>query len=65
MVALDRHEWPRMEAEIVLLRSEMFAARAIALDMEKAGCEDEIEPIGHLISSVAPESPEPASETAG
>ena len=65
MEALERREWPRTEAEIVLLRSAMFAAQAIALDMEKAGRGDEIERIGRAISEVAPEWPEPVSESAG
>ncbi|MDE0049642.1 MAG: hypothetical protein OXO52_07635 [Rhodospirillales bacterium] len=65
MEALDQREWPRTEAEIHLLRSAMFSAQAIALDMEKAGREDEIASIGRAISQVAPEWPEPASEPAG
>ncbi|MDE0459672.1 MAG: hypothetical protein OXI15_20480 [Chromatiales bacterium] len=65
MEALDRREWPRTKAEIALLRSAMFAAQAIALDMEKAGREDEIASIGRAISQVAPEWPEPASESSG
>ncbi len=65
MEALDRQEWPRTEAEIHLLRSAMFTAQAIALDMEKAGREDEIEELSRFISQVAPELPEPASEAAG
>ena len=65
MEALDRREWPRTEAEIHLLRSAMFTAQAIALDMEKAGREDEIEELSRFISQVAPELPEPASESTG
>ena len=65
MEALDRREWPRTEAEIALLRSAMFAAQAIVLEMEKAGREDEIGEISRFISQVAPEWPEPASESAG
>ena len=53
--ALDRRRWPSTEAEIHLLRSAMFAAQAIALDMEKAGRQDEIEQISRIISEVAPE----------
>ena len=37
MEALDRREWPHTELEIHLLRSCMFAAQAIARDMEAAG----------------------------
>ena len=55
--ALDRRKWPSTTAEIHLLRSAMFAAQAIALDMEKAGREDEIEQISRTISEVAPELP--------
>ena len=55
MEALDRREWPRTEAEIQLLRSAMFAAQAIARDMEKAGREDEIEEISRDVSQIAPE----------
>ena len=51
MEALDRREWPRTEAEIALLRSAMFAAQAIALDMEEAGHEDEIAEISRFIVS--------------
>ena len=55
--ALDRRSWPSSEAEIHLLRSAMFAAQAIALDMEKAGRQDEVEKISRTISKVAPELP--------
>ena len=65
MEALDRREWPRTEAEIHLPRSAMFAAQAIALDMEKAGRGDEIAQLSRSTSQAAPESPEPASESAG
>ena len=51
--ALDRHQWPRTEAEIHLLRSAMFAAQAMARDMEAAGRGDEIEEIARNISQVA------------
>ena len=55
--ALDRREWPRTEAEIYLLRSAMFAAQAIARDMEATGRGDEIAAIARNISKVAPELP--------
>ena len=57
MEALDRREWARTELEIQLLRSCMFAAQAIARDMEAAGRDDEIEEIKRDISEVAPELP--------
>ena len=60
--ALDRREWPQTEAEIYLLRSAMFAAQAIARDMEAAGRGDKIAEIARHISKVAPEFPE---ETGG
>ena len=56
--ALDRRTWPATEAEIYLLRSAMFAAQAIALDMDKAGRKDEIEKISRTISKIAPELPD-------
>ena len=63
--ALERRKWPSTEAEIHLLRSAMFAAQAIALDMEKAGRQDEVEQISRFISEVAPElSDEPRKDTA-
>ena len=55
--AIDGREWPRTEAEIYLLRSAMFAAQAIARDMEAAGRGDEIAEIARNISRVAPELP--------
>ena len=58
MEALDHREWPRTEHEIQLLRSAMFAAQAMARDMEKAGREDEIEEISRNISQVAPDLPD-------
>lgn len=57
MEALDRREWPRTEAEIHLLCSAMFAAQAIARDMEAAGRRDEIAEISRNISEIAPELP--------
>ena len=35
--AIERREWLRIEAEIHLLRSAVFAARAIIRDIERAG----------------------------
>ena len=55
--AIDGRQWPRIEAEIYLLRSAMFAAQAIARDMEAAGRGDEIAEIARNISRVAPELP--------
>ena len=60
--ALDRRRWPGTAAEIHLLRSALFAAQAIALDMEKAGRDEEIEQIRRAISEVAPELPGDADE---
>ena len=62
--ALERRRWPSTEAEIHLLRSAMFAAQAIARDMEKAGREDEIEAISRTISEVAPELPSKSPQDA-
>ena len=53
--ALDHREWPRVELEIHLLRSAMFAAQAMAWDTEKAGREDEIDEISCNISKIAPD----------
>ena len=55
--AIDGRQWPRTEAEIYLLRSAMFAAQAIARDMEAAGRGDEIAAIARNISRVAPDLP--------
>ena len=55
MEALDHREWPRTEHEIQLLRSAMFAAQAIARDMERAGRGDEVEEIRDFISTIAPD----------
>ncbi len=57
MEALDHSEWPRTEHEIQLLRSAMFAAQAIARDMERAGRGDEVKEISRNISEIAPELP--------
>ena len=57
MEALDRRQWPRTKAEIYLLRSAMFAAQAIARDVEAAGRGEEIAEIGRNISKVALELP--------
>lgn len=56
--AIDGPQWPRTEAEIFLLRSAMFAAQAIARDMQAAGRSEEIAEIARNISKVAPELPE-------
>ncbi len=58
MEALDHREWPRTEHEIQLLRSAMFAAQAMARDMERAGRGDEVEELSRNISAVAPELPD-------
>ena len=55
--ALDRHEWPRTELEIHLLRSTLFTAQAIARDMISKGRKEEIEEIRREISRIAPELP--------
>ena len=57
MEALDRREWPRTEAEILLFRSAIFSAQAIARNMIAKGREDEVEEIRKDISEFAPESP--------
>ena len=57
MQALDRHEWPRTELEIQLLRSTLFTAQAIARDMIAKGRKEEIEEIRREISRIAPELP--------
>ena len=57
MEALDHREWPRTEHEIQLLRSAMFAAQAMARDMERAGRGDEVEEISRNISEVVPDLP--------
>ena len=62
--ALDRRQWPRTEAEIHLLRSAMFAAQAIARDMQAAGRGDEIAEIARNISRIAPELPPETDESA-
>ena len=62
--ALDRRQWPRTEAEIHLLRSAMFAAQAIARDMQAAGRGDEIADIARNISRIAPELPPETDESA-
>ena len=63
MEAIDGANWPRTEAEIYLLRSAMFAAQAIARDMEAAGRGDEIADIARNISRVAPELPPETSNS--
>ena len=53
--ALDRHEWPRTDLEIQLLRSSIFAAQAIARDMIAAGRGKEVEAIRREISRLVPD----------
>ena len=60
--AIEGARWPRTEAEIYLLRSAMFAAQAIARDMQAAGRGKEIAEIARNISRVAPELPPEPSE---
>lgn len=55
MEAIDAPAWPCTKSEIYLLRSAVFAAQAIARDMEVAGQGDEIQEIARNISRVAPE----------
>ena len=57
MEALDRHEWPKTELEIQLLRSTLFTAQAMARDMISNGRREEIEEIRREISRIAPEPP--------
>ena len=57
MEALDRHEWPRTELEIQLLRSTLFTAQAMARDMIANGRGEEIEEIRRDISRIAPDLP--------
>ena len=52
MEALDRHEWPRTELEIQLLRSTLFTAQAMARDMIAKGRKEEIEEIRREISRI-------------
>ena len=56
--ALDRREWPRTDLEILMLRSCVFTAQAIARDMIAAGHENKIKEIERTISTVAPAQPE-------
>ena len=62
MEALDRHEWPKTELEIHLLRSSLFTAQAMARDMIANGREDEIDEIRRHISRIAPELPPKTTE---
>ena len=57
MEALDRHEWPRTDLEIQLLRSTLFTAQAMARDMIANGRSEEIEGVRREISRIAPELP--------
>ena len=58
MEALERREWPRTDLEILMLRSCVFTAQAIARDMIAAGRGSEIEEIEQTITGVAPPMPE-------
>ena len=58
MEALERREWPRTDLEILMLRSCVFTAQAIARDMIAAGRRNEVEEIEQAITSVAPQLPE-------
>ncbi len=58
MEALERGEWPRTDLEILMLRSCVFTAQAIARDMIAAGRRNEVEEIEQAITSVAPQLPE-------
>ena len=62
MEALDRHEWPRTELEIHLLRSSLFTAQATARDMIANGRSKEIEEIRREISRIAPDLPPAATK---
>ena len=55
--ALDSRQWPRAGLEILLLRSCMFTAQAVARDMIAAGRENEVKQIEKSISTVAPQLP--------
>ena len=57
MEALDGREWPRTDLEILMLRSCVFTAQAIARDMIAGGRENEIKDIERAISTVAPGQP--------
>ena len=65
MEALDRHEWPRTELEIHLLRSTLFTAQATARDMIAKGRKEEIEEIRREISRIAPELPPDTTKNSG
>ncbi len=58
MEALERREWPRTDLEILMLRSCVFTAQAIARDMIAAGRRNEVEEIEQAITCVAPQLPE-------
>ena len=57
MEALDHREWTRTEHETRLLRSAMFAAQAMARDMERTGRGEEVEEISRNISAFVPDLP--------
>ena len=58
MEALDRSEWPRTALEILMVRSCLFSAQAMARDMIADGRQNEIKEIEKAISSLAPPLPE-------
>ena len=58
MEALEHRDWPRTEAEILLFRSAVFSAQAIARNMIAKGREDEVEEIRKDMLKFAPESPD-------
>ena len=52
---LENREWPRTDAQILVARSSLFTAQAIARDMIAAGREEEVEEIRNLISTIVPD----------
>ena len=58
MEALERREWPRTALEVLMVRSCLFTAQAMARDMITTGRENEIREIEQAISSLAPPLPE-------
>ena len=65
MEALDRHQWPRTELEIQMLRSTLFTAQATARNMIANGREKEIEEIRREISKIAPVLPSDGADDTG
>ena len=54
--ALDRREWPRLEAEIKDARASLFAAQALAHDLIANGHEKDVQEIREFISTIVPDS---------